>query len=123
MSLNAVIDDNVIYEIGIMIHIVKNQKNILALTSIFSCIVEKAVKRYIQKGSPIKSKTIKNPEWTLKDDKTLKEKLADEFNEKLVITMPDETYPKEVTVIESEGNDICFEKVLYIIKNSNFFLS
>ena len=66
--------------------------------------VEEAVNGYINNGTDINRETIENPEWTMKDDSTLSEKLKARFKDKTVITMPEETYPEKVSVIELEGN-------------------
>ena len=65
--------------------------------------IEEAVNGYINNGTDVNREIIENPEWTMKDDSTLNEELKKRFKDKTVITMPEETYPEKVSVIELEG--------------------
>ena len=74
--------------------------------------IEEAVNGYINNGTDINHEIIENPEWTMKDDSTLNEVLTKRFKDKTVITMPEETYPEKVSVIELEGNSPTF--IIYV---------
>ena len=79
VSLNAVVDNEAIFKI------------------------EETVNGYINNGTDINREIIENPEWSMKDDSTLNDELKMRFKDKTVITMPEETYPEKVSVIEMEG--------------------
>ena len=93
VSLNAVVDNEAIFKI------------------------EEAVNGYINNGTDINREIIENPEWTMKDDSTLNDELKKRFKDKAVITMPEETYPEKVSVIEIEGksHSIIFGLLLELI--------
>ena len=58
---------------------------------------------YINNSTDVKRIVVENPEWTMKDNSTLTEKLMEQFPNKAIITIPEESYPEKVTVIEIEG--------------------
>ena len=58
---------------------------------------------YINNSTDVKRIVVENPEWTMEDNSTLTEKLMEQFPNKAIITIPEESYPEKVTVIEIEG--------------------
>ena len=90
VSLNAVVDNEAIFKI------------------------EEAVNGYINNGTHINREIIENPEWSMKDDSTLNDELKMRFKDKTVITMPEETYPEKVSVIELEGKFHTIEYFLIV---------
>ena len=50
-------------------------------------------------GAPVDQITVDNPEASFENDTSLEQMLTEEFPNKSVITMPEETYPADVTVI------------------------
>ena len=88
VSLNAVVDNEAIFKI------------------------EETVNGYINNGTDINREIIENPEWSMKDDSTLNDELKMRFKDKTVITMPEETYPEKVSVIELEGK---FHTIKYFL--------
>ena len=61
--------------------------------------IEEMVNSYINMGASVDQITVDNPEASFENDTSLEEMLTEEFPNKSVITMPEETYPGDVTVI------------------------
>ena len=59
--------------------------------------IEEVVNMYIDMAAPVERIVLPNPEWAFEG--SVKEMLTNEFDGKSVILMPEETYPKELSVI------------------------
>ena len=62
--------------------------------------IEHRVNKYIGQSAKVERIVLNNPQATFEDDKPIDEILKAQFPKKLVITLPDESYPYQVSVIK-----------------------
>ena len=62
--------------------------------------IEVRVGNYIGQNAKVERIVLSNPQATFEDDQSLQDMLKTQFPKKLVITLPDESYPSQVSIIK-----------------------